>query len=147
MKPSDFQRTIQCQFDSKLKKIVRSGVKDYYKSLNRRKKKEVFFSDLPDIVVENIAVYDDYETDYTFFTVCGNDIRVYNDELAEALKQLSEKKRDIVLMFYFLEMSDSELGERLNITRRSSHRNRTSSLEKIRKMLKQEEESANENNV
>ena len=30
MKPSDFQKTVQCRFESCLKKVVRSVVKDYY---------------------------------------------------------------------------------------------------------------------
>ena len=34
MKPSDFQKTVQCRFESCLKKVVRSVVKDYYKELN-----------------------------------------------------------------------------------------------------------------
>ncbi len=37
MKPSDFQKTVQCRFESCLKKVVRSVVKDYYKELNRSK--------------------------------------------------------------------------------------------------------------
>ena len=41
MKPSDFQKTVQCRFESCLKKVVRSVVKDYYKELNRRKNKEI----------------------------------------------------------------------------------------------------------
>ena len=52
-------------------------------------------------------VWDDYETDYTIFNVCGNDICVYDDELAEALKQLSERNRETLLMYYFLEMNNS----------------------------------------
>lgn len=47
MKPSDFQKTVQCRFESCLKKVVRSVVKDYYKELNRRKNKEISFSELP----------------------------------------------------------------------------------------------------
>lgn len=33
MKPSDFQKTVQCRFESCLKKVVRSVVKDYYKEM------------------------------------------------------------------------------------------------------------------
>ena len=76
MKPSDFQKTVQCRFESCLKKVVRSVVKDYYKELNRRKNKEISFSELPDVLVDKMAVWDDYETDYTIFSVCGIDIRV-----------------------------------------------------------------------
>ena len=67
----------------RLKKVVRSVVKDYYKELNRRKNKEISFSELPDVLVDKMAVWDDYETDYTIFSVCGIDIRVLDDELAE----------------------------------------------------------------
>ncbi len=54
------------------------------------KRKKISFCELPEIIVENLAVWDDYETDYTIFNVCGNDIRVY-DESAEVLKQLPER--------------------------------------------------------
>ena len=101
MKPSDFQKTVQCRFESCLKKVVRHIVEDYQQGLKRRKEKEISFCGLPEIIVENLAVWDDYETDYTIFNVCGNDIRVYDDELGEALKQLSERDREILLMYYF----------------------------------------------
>lgn len=138
MKPSDFQKTTQCQFESLLKKVTRGIVTNYRKELSRRQNKEVSFCELPEIVVENFAVWDDYETDYTVFNVCGIDIRVLDDKLAEVLKRLPEKKRNILLMFYFLEMSDTEIGDLLNITRRSSHRNRTSSLDEIKKIFEEE---------
>lgn len=138
MKPSDFQKTVQCRFESCLKKVVRHVVKDYQQELKRRKEKEIPFCELPEIIIEELAVWDDYDTDCTIFNVCSFDIRIFNDELAEALKQLPEKKRNILLMFYFLEMSDMEIGKLLNIDRRTSFRNRTSSLEKMKQILKKE---------
>ena len=63
MKPSDFQKTVQCRFESCLKKVVRHIVKDYQQGLKRRKDKEIPFCELPEIFVENFAVRDDYETD------------------------------------------------------------------------------------
>ena len=62
MKPSDFQKTVQCRFESCLKKVVRHVVKDYQKKLKRRQKEETLFCELPEIVVENLAVWDDYDT-------------------------------------------------------------------------------------
>ena len=41
---------------------------------------------------------------------CGIDIRVLDDELAEALKKLPERKRNTLLMYYFLEMTESEIA-------------------------------------
>ena len=48
-------------------------------------------------------------SDYTVFEVCGVEIRVLDEELSEALKQLSERNRENLLMYYFLEMSDTEI--------------------------------------
>ena len=137
LKPSDFQKTIQCQFDCKLKKVVKGIVRNYRKELARRQAKEVSFCELPEIVVEKLIVWDDYESEYTTFDVCGTEIRVLDEELAEALKQLPEQSRNIVLMFFFLDMSDSEIGEKLNINRSTSFRHRRNSLEEIRKQLKE----------
>ena len=69
----------------------------YRKELRRRRNKEISFCELPEIVVEKLAVWDEYESDYTAFDVCGIEIRVLDDELADALKALSEKDRNIVL--------------------------------------------------
>ena len=98
---------------------------------------KIFFCELPDIMVDNLPVWDNYDTDYTLFNVCCTDIRVLDDELAEALKRLSEQSRENLLMYYFLEMSDKEIADLLHIDRSTSFRIRKKSLEEIRKMLKE----------
>ena len=40
------------------------------------KRKKISFCELPEIIVENLVVWDDYETDYTIFNVCGKMIFV-----------------------------------------------------------------------
>lgn len=82
-------------------------------------------------------VWDNYETDYTIFNVCGNDIRVYDDELAEALKQLSERNRETLLMYYFLEMNNEEIAKKQNISRSGVFQNRHNSLALMKKLLKE----------
>lgn len=82
-------------------------------------------------------VWDDYETDYTIFNVCGSDIRVYDDELAEALKQLSERNRETLLMYYFLEMNNEEIAKKQNISRSGVFQNRHNSLALMKKLLKE----------
>ena len=139
MKPSDFQKTVQCRFESCLKKVVRHIVKDYQQGLKRRKDKEIPFCELPEIIVEKFTVWDDYETDYTIFNVCGNDIRVYDDELAEALKKLSDRNRENLLMYYFLEMNNEEIAKKQNISRSGVFQNRHNSLALMKKLLKEKQ--------
>lgn len=40
MKPPDFQKTIQCQFECKLKKVAKGIVRNYQKELKRRRNKK-----------------------------------------------------------------------------------------------------------
>ena len=87
MKPSDFQKTVQCRFESCLKKVVRHVVKDYQKKLKRRQKEETLFCELPEIVVESLAVWDDYDTDYTIFNVYGNVYIVVDMELKGLIRE------------------------------------------------------------
>jgi len=113
-------------------------VKDYQRELSRRAAHEIAFSELPELEVNRMGTVDEYDADYTCFEVLGTKVKVNNDQLAEALKQLPEKKLDILLMFYFLEMSDAEIADLLQVDRSTSFRNRRKSLEEIKKILQEE---------
>ena len=61
--------------------------------------------------------------------------------LAEALRTLPKEKRQVVLMYYFLDKNDVEIAEELNIPRSTVQYRRTSSFAQLKKYL---EENANE---
>ena len=140
MKPSDFQKTTQCQFDCKLKRTVKGVILNYKKELKRRKDKEIPFCELPEIMVEKLTVWDEYMSDYTAFGVCGIEIRVLDEGLAKALKQLSDRNRENLLMYYFLEMSDTEIAKVQKISRAGVFKNRYRALENLKKSLIKERE-------
>lgn len=54
---------------------------------------------------------------------------------AKPLGTLPDKKRDIVLMSYFLDMSDDEIGALLNVVRSTVFRHRKSALAKIKQYM------------
>ena len=110
------------------------------KELKRRKDKEIPFCELPEIMVEKLAVWDEYMSDYTAFEVCGIEIRVLDEELAKALKQLSDRNRENLLMYYFLEMSDTEIAKVQKISRAGVFKNRYRALENLKKSLIKERE-------
>ena len=58
MKPSDFQKTIQCQFECKLKKVTKGIVRNYQKELKRRKNKEIPFweTTVTGTVAQNVSL-------------------------------------------------------------------------------------------
>jgi len=49
--------------------------------------------------------------------------------LAQALKKLSERNCENLLMYYFLEMSDTEIAKRQNISRSGGTKSRAESID------------------
>ena len=140
MKLFTFEKNIQTQFDALVKCVVRTKVKNYNRSLNRREQREVTFSNLLGFDLEGIGEMDRYNLEPTnCFDVGIAQIQVNDDQLAEALRTLSEKQQAIVLMFYFLEMSDGEIAKSLSIGRNTSLRQRRKSLEKIKEEIQKGE--------
>ena len=84
---------------------------------------------------------DEYDLDTCKFRVLGYDIEVKDALIAEALKFLSEKKREVVLMSYYLDMSDTEIAKHLDLRQSTIHYHRTSSLKTLKEFL---EAKANE---
>ena len=64
-----------------------------------------------------------------------------NALIAEALQTLTEKKRNVVLLSYFMDMSDADIAREMNLVRSTINEHRRRSLELMRKNM---EESANE---
>lgn len=129
------ESTIQHQFDSFCKKVLKGEASNYRKELARRFQYEVTFSELSEMELNQLYVMDEYSTDYHLFKVMGYDVEVKNALIGEALEALSEKKRNIILLSYFMDMSDEAIGELMNLVRTTIHRHRTSSLQQIKKHM------------
>lgn len=65
----------------------------------------------------------------------GYDISVSDERVSEALNALPTDRRDIILLSYFLDMTDREVGELLNLVRRTVAYRRTSTLRELKKFM------------
>src|SRR5699024_2164491 len=135
MKPSTYQTTIENQFDYICKRAMEDERRDYYKYLSRLSKHEVSFSDIGDYIVSQFFTMDNETTDFQIYTLNGVTVGIEHDLLSEALRDLPDKKREILLMYYFMNMSDSEIAELLELNRSTVYRHRTSGLALIKKFM------------
>ena len=127
--------TIQHQYDALAKKTLKGEAKNYQADLAKRAAREVLFSEMSEIDFAQLFTMDEYESEFFRFQVSGFDVFIKNELLAAALNALSERKRNIVLLSYFLDMSDAEIGELLNVVRTTVFRHRKSALAKIKQYL------------
>ena len=133
MKPHSHEEHIQHSFDAFCKKVLRNEARDYQDALARKRNREVYFSELPVEVLEQFAVRDTYFTDSRTFEVIGHSVCIDDETLAEAISALPVDRRDIILLSYFLDMSDAEIANALNMVRRSVAYRRTSTLKLLEK--------------
>ena len=105
MKSSSFEQAIQAQFDCLTKKVIKRAAMKYKRSISRRLQHEIPFSEISDLELNKAGVYDNYSCDYTVFNVLGMEVQVSDDQFSKALKCLPERKRNIILLSYFMDMS------------------------------------------
>ena len=70
-----------------------------------------------------------------YFVVGGKEITA--KLLAEALRSLPEEKREAVLLYYFFDMSETEIAKLNNIPRTTVRYRRTSSFELLKRYLEE----------
>ena len=104
------EMTIRHQFDRLCQMALKGEAANYYKHMEYRRKHEVTFSELSEKELSKLFTMDEYGTEYHHFEVHGYDIEVKNTLIAEALKGLTERKRNVILLSYFMEMSDADIA-------------------------------------
>ena len=95
-----------------------------YREIRRRQERQVNFSELLSEDMEQLAVCDSYPSECAAYAVGDEEILIQSDRLADALNALSKECREIILMYFCLEMPDREIAEHLDISRRTVNTHR-----------------------
>ena len=99
------------------------------------KKKKFFFQSCPLKYWNKSVAQTNTLRKYEWFRVGDFSVEVRDDRLAKALRILPERKRDIVLLAYFLDMRDIEIAKQLRIVRGTVQYQRTKSLKQLKDYL------------
>ncbi len=102
-----------------------------------RRDHEVNFSEMTEKDLDSIFVVDEYNLDSSYFQVLGYDIEAKDILLVEALQALTGKKRNVVLLSYFLEMTDAEIAREMKLVHSTIREHRIRSLELLKKLMEQ----------
>ena len=124
-------------YDSYIKQILKYTARDLFDRKKRRGEREISLSGLTGAELTEIAVMDKYFADAYAFDVLDWRIGITDVDLAEALNGLPQDRRDIILLSFFLDMTDEEIAARLEMARSTVAYKRTSALEKLRERLEE----------
>lgn len=129
--------TIRHQFDRICHLALEGEAVNYYRYMDYRRKHEVCLSELSEKELSRLFIMDEYETENYQFRVLDYDIEVKDSLIAEALQILTEKKRNVILLSYFMGMSDAEIAREMSLVRSTIHEHRKRSLEMLKNIIEE----------
>ncbi len=133
MKPSPADRLRnEQQFDAYIKKVLRNHARTLYTAQARQRKRECTLEQAP---LQKLAYCDRYTLSGGSFDLHGATILVEDDDLYHALCTLSQEKREIMLSYYFLRMSDREIAQTLQRPRETVKSIRRRTLQQLKYQL------------
>ena len=135
-----YEQRIQNQFGAFCVKVLKNEAGYIQREYTRLRDQEKSLGELTASELEQTAVWDKHFMDEHVFDVQGLPVVVTGDLLADALAQLPEGKRDVILLSYFMDMSDREIGELLDMARRTVQHRRTDTLAELRKRMEDDNE-------
>ena len=135
MTMQQFHNYKEQQFDAFCKAIIRNESADAHRALSKRFAKEISVENMIFAELSSLQISDEYHPDATSFWVQGRRVIVSDWALGQALRSLPPYRRDVILLSYFMECSDSQIGKLLKMDTRTVCSRRNAALERLRSLL------------
>ena len=118
--------------------VLRNAAINAYRDFGRKQKHEVSLDYLMSETSFEPFATDNYFEKYdkpTIFVVRGKEIIVASERLADTLAKLSEQRRTVLLMYFFLGYTDTEIGNEYGRSRSTANYWKLSALKQLRKEM------------
>lgn len=133
-----YEQRVQNQFGGFCTRVLKNEANRIHNEYARQRELEKSLDAVTPEELEQIAVVDQYFQDDHIFEVLGKQVVVTGDLLADAIAKLPDRKRDIILLTYFLGLTDREISKYLNIVHQTVSKNRIRILKELREILEKE---------
>ena len=128
---------IEHTFNGFCKTVLYHAALDAYGKIKRKQQHEVSFEYLKEIDLEPSCT-DEYfiiQEVPTVFIIQGEKVVVENEALATALLHLSEKRRDVLILRFYLGYNDAQIGRMFGRCRSTINRRKHIALRLLRKEM------------
>ena len=123
------------QFDRYCKLVLEHEAIDYLRKMDSLRVRHISLSILPQKEMDKLSTVDSYPSDSHVFTSHGCDLHINNELVADAFASLSAQMQSILILRLVLDLTDTEIGEALGLSRSAVQRRRTKSLNVLRTKL------------
>ena len=113
-------------------KVIKHSMIDYCRANHTYRTKSVAASYINDVKEDDIAYDGGIEIrHYITISALHRSVALYSETLAEALNKLPGTLCDIVLMYYFMELTDENIGSYFGVTRQLIWKKRQTALKRL----------------
>lgn len=126
-------------FDSFCMTLIRHTAATIHTQLTTQAIREKSLSSLTLPELAQLSTEDDYDLDSMTFSVIGEPVTIRDPALYKALQYISPKMREVILLFYFLEQNEKQIGRVLNMSKSGVNKRHKETLARLREILEAED--------
>ena len=134
---SNYEKTIEHQFDSFCKTVIRNFARDIYDENKWRNERLVSLEALTMAELSQLSIFDDYDSNYIIMASYDYDIRIEDVLIAQAIGQLTKRKQDIILLSFFLSMTNADIATLMELAESTVHYHKTNALKELKELMEE----------
>ena len=135
MSSTEYRESIERRFHAFCKAVLHNEACNYYRGRKRKAKHEISYEYLQEntsFAPHSVDEYFVLQDKPTAFAVNGQTVIVDSEKLAKALLCLSGRRRKIILMRYYLQLRDKQIGALLGKPRTTVNYQKNAALKQLR---------------
>ena len=135
MLSKEYRESTERRFHAFCKAVLHNEACNYYRERKRKVQREISFEYLQENTYFAPRSMDEYfvlQDKPTAFAVNGQTVIVDSEKLAKALLCLSERRREIILMRYYLQLRYKQIGALLGKPRTTVNYQKNAALKQLR---------------
>lgn len=137
MNTYEYEKTIEHQFDSFCKTVLRNHARSIYTENKQRNERFISLECLSPTQLGKLCIYDTYEAECTYFCIRGFKIPIADVLMAQAIEALPKRQQDIILLSFFLDMKDVDIAILMNLANSTIHHHKEKALKGLRIFLEE----------
>ncbi|MBY2478238.1 sigma-70 family RNA polymerase sigma factor [Clostridioides difficile] len=131
------EKTIEHQFDSFCKTVLRNYARDIYDENKHRNDYLVSLESLSLAELSKLSILDDYDSNYICMVSYDYNIRIEDVLMAQAIGKLTKRKQDIILLSFFLNMTNADIATLMDLAESTVHYHKTNALKELKKLMEE----------
>ena len=132
-----YETQIERQFDSFCKAVLRNQARKVYAEKKRWNDRFISLEALTPLQLDELSSCDTYDVESACFLVDQYKIAIADLVIAHAIAELSKRQQDVILLMFFLDMTEEDIATLLNLAKSTVHYHKSKALEQLRQRLEE----------